>query len=48
MPVLLAGSTAEKGYEEQAWGRLLDASGYPRGKATPATPAPAPAPASAR
>ena len=29
VPVLLAGSKAEKGFEERAWGLLLDAAGYP-------------------
>lgn len=32
VPVLLAGSKAEKGYEENAWHALLDSAGYPRGQ----------------
>ncbi len=43
VPVLQAGSTSEKGFEKQAWGSFLDASGYPRGKDNPAPPALAPA-----
>jgi len=31
VPVLQAGNKSEKGYEENAWGGLLDAAGYPRG-----------------
>ena len=31
VPVLQAGSKAEKGYEENAWHALLDTAGYPRG-----------------
>lgn len=30
VPVLQAGSKAEKGYEENAWQALLDGAGYPR------------------
>lgn len=43
VPVLQAGNRVEKGYEEQAWGRFLDASGYPRGQDSTLTPAQAPA-----
>ncbi|MCX7176759.1 MAG: glutaredoxin family protein [Proteobacteria bacterium] len=32
VPVLQAGSKAEKGYEENAWHALLDAAGHPRGQ----------------
>lgn len=38
VPVLQAGSTSEKGYEEQAWGSFLDAAGYPRDNGNPAPP----------
>ena len=34
VPVLQAGNKSEKGYEENAWGALLDAAGYPRGQDT--------------
>lgn len=49
IPVLQAGGIGgkvEKGFEENAWRRLLDTSGYPppRSGAAPAAPAPAPAP----
>ena len=30
VPVLQAGSKSKKGFEDQAWGNFLDASGYPR------------------
>lgn len=43
VPVLQAGNRAEKGYEEQAWGRFLDASGYPRGQDGALSPTQAPA-----
>ena len=32
VPVLQAGGKSEKGYEEHAWDRFLDAAGYPRGQ----------------
>jgi hypothetical protein len=34
VPVLKVGSQVSKGFEEGAWGSLLDAAGYPRGKLT--------------
>lgn len=33
VPVLLAGTKAEKGFEENAWRSLLDAAGYPHDSA---------------
>jgi len=45
VPVLLAGTKVEKGFEENAWRSLLDAAGYPqdggivRQKASAASPA---------
>ncbi len=46
VPVLLAGSKTEKGFEENAWRRFLEAAGYPKDRlAVPQKPAAATAPA---
>lgn len=35
VPTLLVGARVEKGYQENAWNKLLDAAGYPHIVATP-------------
>lgn len=41
VPVLLAGSKAEKGFEERAWSQLLETAGYPQDAGIPRPKPPA-------
>ncbi|MBI5923265.1 MAG: glutaredoxin family protein [Betaproteobacteria bacterium] len=43
VPVLMAGTKVEKGFEENAWRSLLDSAGYPQDDGIPRRKAPTPA-----
>jgi hypothetical protein len=48
VPVATVGSTVLRGYEEGAWGRALDAAGYPRSAVLPPAATTSPGPVAAK